>query len=61
MNQFEVLPINGGERHLTEVDTSRYDFWIGFRRARTRLLALEQQAEDERLLKLAELYDPYPN
>lgn len=32
MNQFEVLVINGGEHYLTVVDTSRWDFYIGFRR-----------------------------
>jgi hypothetical protein len=37
MNQFELLTINGGERYLTIVDTSRWDFYIGFRRIITRL------------------------
>ncbi len=31
MNQFEVIR-SGGRRLLTVVDTSRYDFMIGFRR-----------------------------
>lgn len=31
MKQFEVLTL-GGVRHLTVVDTSRYDGYIGFRR-----------------------------
>lgn len=37
MRQFEVLAINGGERYLTEVDTTQWDFWIGFRRVLRRL------------------------
>ena len=31
MRQFEVLVFRGG-KYLTIMDTSRYDFWIGFRR-----------------------------
>jgi hypothetical protein len=31
MNQFEVLTLRG-VRHLAVVDTSRYDFYVGFRR-----------------------------
>lgn len=31
MRQFEVLTICG-RRHLTQVDTTRYDGFIGFRR-----------------------------
>ena len=32
MLQFEVFKINGGQRYVFEIDTSRYDFYIGFRR-----------------------------
>jgi hypothetical protein len=32
MAQFEVLTMNGGVRYLAIVDTSRWDFYIGFRR-----------------------------
>lgn len=31
MNQFEILTLNG-VRHLTVVNTERYDGFIGFRR-----------------------------
>lgn len=37
MNQFEVFSINGGQRWLFAIDTSRWDFYIGFRRAIKRL------------------------
>lgn len=37
MKQFEVITINGGERYLTEIDTTRWNFWIGFRRVIKRL------------------------
>lgn len=37
MTQFEVLTMNGGERWLTRIDTSRWDFYIGFRRLIKRL------------------------
>lgn len=30
MNQFEILT-SGGIRHLTVINTERYDFYIGFR------------------------------
>lgn len=32
MRQFEVIKVNGGEHWLTEVDTSRWHFYLGFRR-----------------------------
>jgi len=38
MLQFEVITINGGERYLTLMDTSRWDYWLGFRRVIERLL-----------------------
>lgn len=37
MHQFEVLSLQG-RRLLCIVDTSRYDFWIGFRRVVKELL-----------------------
>jgi hypothetical protein len=36
MRQFEVLTLQG-VRYLTEVDTTRWDFWLGFRRTLRRL------------------------
>lgn len=33
MNQFAVISINGGERHLCIIDTSRWDFYMGFYRS----------------------------
>ena len=36
MNQFEVL-VYMGNRYLTIIDLSRYDYMIGFRRILTKL------------------------
>jgi len=36
MRHFEVMTISG-VRWLMEVDTSRWDFWLGFRRPIRRL------------------------
>lgn len=41
MRQFEVLTIHGGQRCLTVVDTTRWDFVLGFRRS---LRWLDQEA-----------------
>lgn len=57
MGQFEVLTINDGVRYLTEIDTSRYDAFIGFRRIVKTLPAVDLEAEEDRaILQLAEYY-----
>lgn len=37
MKQFEAITLNGGDRYLTLIDTTRYDFFIGFHRVLRRL------------------------
>lgn len=37
MDQFEVITINGGERYLTVINLTDYDFYLGFRRVVIRL------------------------
>lgn len=37
MLQFEAFTINGGERWLCAIDTSRWDLYLGFRRLIRRL------------------------